>query len=129
MRKFVGSAVVAIACLSIVGVAHAAMTWSSSVSITKIDVEGDPTGSTAASDTYVKFNATPLSSGCSAASTGTWVVGGSADNIKAMTQLLMSARLAGLNVKILFNDSHSGFESCNGGGTTGYPKIRGVEIQ
>lgn len=113
------------------GVAHASPTsvvWSNAVQITKIDVEGDPSGNTAATDTYMKFSANPLAHSCTVV-TGTWVVGGSQDNIKQITQFALAARLAGHSVKILFNNSYSGYESCNGGGTTGIPKIRGIEIQ
>jgi hypothetical protein len=113
--------------VSIAGVAHAAMNWGSSVRITMLSAEGETSGSggTMVTDTFVKFSATPIANNCSS---NTWVMGGSPDNIKAMTQLALAAKLAGKDVKIGFNNSYSGFDSCNGGGTNGHPKIRAIQI-
>lgn len=118
------SAALVIASLSIATVAQATLIWSNSVQITKINVEESSTGP----DTYMKFNAPPMNHGCSI-TTGSWIVGGNVENIKVVTQLALAAKLSGQNVKVLFNDSHNGFESCTGGGTTGYPKLRGIELQ
>jgi hypothetical protein len=128
MKKFVPLVGLLAGGLCVASAAHAAMVWSSAVTISKLDVEGDPSGSTGPSGTWMKFSAVPLAHGCSA-STGTWQVGGSTDNIKSITQFALAAKLAGASVKILFNDSHSGTASCSGGASSGYPILRGIELQ
>ncbi|HVZ75041.1 MAG TPA: hypothetical protein VHJ20_21815 [Polyangia bacterium] len=102
--------------------AHAGYVWSGPVVISKVDVEAD------AAATYLTFASTPVSASCSATN-GQWVVTGSADTIKSIVSLALAAKLAGAPVKVLFNNSYSGTASCDGSGHTGYPVLRGLEIQ
>jgi hypothetical protein len=117
----------AISGLVIAASAHAAPPiWSGSRTVTKVNVEADHTGSTAAGDTYVEFNSAPFSTPCTKNNTGTWVIGGNPDSQKALMQVALSAKLSGQAVRVLWNNTNTGYQACSG---AGYPIIRGLELQ
>lgn len=116
----------AISGLAVAASAHAALTWSGARTVTKVNVEADPTGSTAAGETYVEFSSAPHSTPCTKNSTGTWVIGGNPDSQKALMQIALSAKLSGQQVRVLWNSTNSSWQACSG---TGYPIIRGLELE
>jgi hypothetical protein len=127
MIKSIGVAALTLAVISTATAAYAAMTWSSAVTVTKIDVEADPTGA-GIGEVYLVFSAAPHTTSCSAGGSY-WVIGGNADTVKAIQSAATGAKLSGSAVKVLFNNSYSGSASCQGGGTTGIPVLRGLEVQ
>ena len=125
-KKFRSSLVVLACGLTLAASAQAAVAWSTSRNVTSISVNSDPTG-VGAGQVFVVFNSTPFTSGCNGTDAA-WVLGGDSDTVKAMTQVALAAKLAGKPVKAAFNNSHTSFQSCDGGGTIGHPVLRGLEI-
>ena len=100
-KKIASLVVVATALVS--GTALAAGPWSSSVTISDIEVDG-VTGGT---ETYLNFTSTP--SGKPACGTSSQVfLSGNADAVKAMTSVATAAYLAGRPVKVYWDGT------CNG---------------
>jgi hypothetical protein len=111
-------------------VAHASLVWSSgTVAVTKVDFETDPTGTTSEGTLWLTFSSTPVATSCSAGGAGQWIVGGTTESIKSILATATAAKLSGNSVKVLYNNSNSGTQSCSGGGTTGVPILRGLELQ
>jgi hypothetical protein len=104
--------------------AHASPVWSGNVDVSLIEVSDTGGGV----QYYLQFSAQPHSTSCSAGSGGQWLVGGSADNVKAIVSIATSAKLGVRPVQVMW-DNGGGSLSCSGGGTTGYPIVRGLEIQ
>jgi hypothetical protein len=127
MKKFVPTLVLAATTIFTASAAYAAMTWSSAVNVSRVDVESDPSGS-GVGEVYLRFSSNPHTTSCSGGSS-TWVVGGNPDTVKHVHATALAAKLSGTTVKVLFNNAYSSVTSCSGGGTTGYPVLRGLEMQ
>lgn len=129
MKRLVLSMTTAVGML-VASSAFAALTWSSSATlkITKVDIEGDPTSNTAPHTLWLQFSAAPMTVSCSAGGTGWWKVVGDPAALEAIRAAALSAKLGDLPVKVLFQNSYSGTQSCDGGGTTGSPLLRGLQI-
>ena len=113
--------------------AYAAVVLSNSVTVTKVDVETDPTG-TGAGTVYLQFSANPFGATgtpCSSNTTGTgfWAVGGNQDSVKAIHSSALAAKLAGVPVKILWNNTNTGTIACNLGASSGFPVLRGLSVE
>jgi hypothetical protein len=110
--------------------AAAAWAWSPNVLVQKVDLESAATngGAATAANLYLMFNTPPHTTQCSSTS-GYWAIVGDADMVKAILTTATAAKMSGASVKVLFNNSYSGTESCTGGAKTGYPLLRGLEIQ
>jgi|GEM_PF-6051044 len=120
----------AIGAILVATTAHAGMVWSSgTVTVAKVDFETDPTGTTADGTLWLTFNTVPVSTQCSDGGAGQWIVGGTVDSVKSILSSATSAKLSGNSVKVLYNNSYSGYESCSGGGKSGTPILRGLELQ
>jgi hypothetical protein len=112
--------------------AFASVVWGSAVTVAKVDVEADQTG-TGNGAILVTFGSAPMTTSCSSNTNGLgyWMVGGNQDTIKAVHTTALSAKLAGSLVKIAFNNAYTAGStvSCSGGGSSGFPILRGIEVQ
>ena len=108
--------------------AYAGPAFSGVVNVNEVDAEADLVGSGAGS-VYLTFTSAPFTTTCSLNSSGTWLLGGNADSVKAMQSLALGAKLSGKGVRVLFNNTYSGTTACSGGGSTGYPVARGISVQ
>lgn len=111
-------------------VAQAGLIWTTgTVLVTKVDFETDHNGSTAEGTVWLTFSSPPGETNCSDGGSGQWFVGGTTESVRSILATATAAKLAGTHVKVLYNNSYSGTESCSGGGTTGAPILRGLELQ
>jgi hypothetical protein len=129
MKRLVLS-MTAAAGLLVASSAFAALTWSSSTTlkVVTVDIEGDPTSNTAPATLWLKFSSAPMSVSCTNGGAGWWKVVGDPAALEAIRAVALSAKLADLPVKVLFQNSYSGTQSCDGGGTTGSPLVRGLQV-
>src|SRR4051812_22487544 len=121
-----------VVCLLLVGLgakaASAAFGWSPSVKVQKTDLETHQNFDDTPASFFLTFTP-PVSNACSSAQTGYWLVVGDADMQKAILATATAAKNSGAAVKVLFNSYYQGVDSCTQGPKTGYPKLRGLEIQ
>jgi len=116
----------AVAFIGFYGTAMASPQWSSaSVTISGIWAQDTTDAGTGPALSYIQFSAQPHSTGCSLNGT-LWRIGGNADNVKNVFTIATSAKLAGRSVKVLWNQSAT--NQCDGGGTTGYPVVIGLQM-
>jgi len=129
MKKYFTSMTVSVSvAISLIG-GHALAAWTQSndryveiVSAEATDsVNGPPS-------LYIGFSSTPFTSSCSNGNT-LWKVGGDADSVKAIQSVAIAAKLSRVRVQAVFNNSYSSTWSCSGGGTTGYPMLRGLSFR
>jgi hypothetical protein len=115
--------------------AIAAPVWSpSTVTVARVDVEDTGVGG---SKIFLVFSAAPHNTNCGNPATGYWQAGGSAENVKNILAVALSARLSGRPVKVLWNNQTDatpnppGSVACSAGGSganSGYPVVRGLEL-
>ena len=98
-----------------VSTAYAA-TWSSEVKIASIEASDTGTGG----GVSLTFTTAPFASHTCPIRSGQYRLGGTADSIRQMSSLAVSAMLASRPVRVLWSDG------CDGGG---YPKLIGVELR
>ncbi|WP_164019774.1 hypothetical protein [Pyxidicoccus trucidator] len=100
------------------GSAAYAGAWSGSTTISTIEAEDTGSGSRV----YLKFSSEPFVSHSCANKSGYYRLGGSAENIRMVTSLAVSAKLASRPVRVFWNIE------CSEGGTSGYPVMSGIEL-
>jgi hypothetical protein len=108
------------------GSASADLAWSGSVRVSKVDIENIG-GSVPTSALYLTFNTPPMTTQCSLTGNTFIVNGGDADGVKGILSIALAAKLSATSVRVLFSNSYQNAISCSGGGTVGYPVLRGLE--
>ena len=128
MKKSFGSGVLVLAMGLVATVAHASQFWSTNTNlkVATISVENN---TDTLSNTFVQFDAAPagITHNCSDTS-GFWVLGGDQAAVDSMRATALAAKLAGRPVRVKWINGNSGFTSCAGGGTSGYPMARGLIV-
>jgi hypothetical protein len=130
MRKFtIATAVTLALSLTAVG-AHAIQGWAESSNryVEMVSTENNLETLNGVGSVYLNFSSTPFTTSCSAGHS-LWKIGGDAESVKSIQSAALAAKLARVRVRVVWNNSYSSTWSCSGGGTNGYPMLRGLTVR
>lgn len=128
MKRHLASAATMLALIAVGGQAFAAWVQSPERYVEIVSVEGSSIDPDGPGVLYVGFSSTPATTNCSYGNT-LWKVGGDTEFVKAIQSAALAAKLSRVRVEAIYNNSYSGTWTCSGGGTTGYPVLRGLIVR